>query len=73
MKDLWNRLSAKGKETVIKSTLYVVWIVVFWFFGKKHLATPAEAFFGLAALTAAFSALYWFVKTKILGIGKTVS
>lgn len=73
MKDLWNGLSAKGKETVIKSTLYVVWIVVFWFLGKKHMATPATAFFGLAALTGVFSALYWFVKTKILGIDKTAS
>ena len=74
MKDLWNRLSAKGKETVIKSTLYVVWIVVFWFLGKKvENMTPATAFFGLAALTGVFTALYWFVKTKILGIGKTAS
>ena len=65
--NFWSRLSAKTKERILIVVLYLVWIVVFWFLGKKHLATPGEAFFGLAALTGVFAAICIFVKTKILG------
>ena len=67
MNNFWSRLSAKAKERVLIVALYLVWILVMWFGGKKHLATPAEAFFGLAALTGVYAGLYVFVKTKILG------
>lgn len=64
---IWNRLSAKTRGRIICAGGYVVWIVVLWFLGKRHMMTPGEAFFGLAALTAVYAAIFAIVKSKILG------
>ena len=66
MKSFWTRLSAKTRKRVICAAFYVVWIVVTWFLGKKHLMTPADAFFGLAALTAFYAAVYLVITEKLI-------
>lgn len=65
--NIWTRLSAKTKERIICAAFYVAWVIVFWFLGKRHMMTPASAFFGLAALTAVFAAVYGFVKSMVAG------
>lgn len=66
---LWSRLSAKTKERVIRTTFYLVFIVIFWLIGPAHKMSPATAFFGLAALTGLYNVLFTWAK-KILGAEK---
>ncbi len=70
MKLLWSRFSAKTKERVIRTVVFVVFIVVAWFVGPVHKMSPATAFFGLAALTGVYNVLFTWAK-KILEGSKT--
>ena len=65
MNTFWSRLSVKTKERVIRTALYIAFIVVFWLVGPSEKISKATAFFGLAALTGIYNVCFTWAK-KIL-------
>ncbi|HDT13900.1 MAG TPA: hypothetical protein ENO03_06025 [Candidatus Aminicenantes bacterium] len=63
----WSRLSAKTKERIIRTALYIVFIVVFWLFGPSEKISKATAFFGLAALTGIYNVGFTWAKKILKG------